>query len=316
MKSAALAAAAISTGKVVNAKEHFANPFQEMSDEEDLIFKISIAEWSFNPILRGRNKRLDNLDFPAYCKDNFGITIVEYVDQFFPSADKEYIKDLLKRTEDIGVKNNLIMIDTAGSLGLLDEEKRKTAVEKHYQWVEAAQILGCQAIRVNARGNGSDLDVAYATTKSLITLCRFAADYGINAIVENHGGYSSRATWLTSVIRNTGMINCGILPDFGNFVISREESYDLYQGVREFMPLAKGVSAKSHDFDEEGNETTKDYYRLLKIVKDSGFRGIIGIEYEGRNLSPDEGVKATKALLIKAGKAALAKDEEEKEEES
>lgn len=317
MKSAALAAAAVSSGKIVNAKENYINPVvPARSDEDDLFFNISIAEWSFNPILRGRNKRLDNLDFPAYCKDNFSITIVEYVDQFFPSADKAYVKDLMQRTEDIGVKNNLIMIDTAGSLGLLDEEKRKAAVEKHYQWVEAAQILGCQAIRVNARGNGTDLDVAYATTKSLITLSRFAADYGINVIVENHGGYSSRAPWLTSVIRNTGMINCGILPDFGNFIISREESYDLYQGVREFMPLAKGVSAKSHDFDEEGNETTKDYYRLLKIVKDSGFRGIIGIEYEGRNLSPNEGVMATKALLLKAGKAAMEEEGEEKEEES
>lgn len=314
MKSAALAAAAISAGPAVHAKSNKILPGIPVEGEEGLFFDISIAEWSFWTILRGTNKRLDNLDFPAYCKDNFGITIVEYVDQFFPSADKDYVKDLMQRTQDIGVKNNLIMIDTAGSLGLLDEEKRKEAVEKHYQWVEAAEILGCQAIRVNARGNGTDLDVAYATTKSLITLCRFAADYGINVIVENHGGYSSRAPWLTSVIRNTGMINCGILPDFGNFVIERREGgerYDLYQGVREFMPLAKGVSAKSHDFDEEGNETTKDYYKLLKIVKDSGFRGIIGIEYEGRNLSPDEGVKATKELLIKAGTAVMQEEEEE-----
>jgi sugar phosphate isomerase/epimerase len=312
MKSAALAAAAISAGPAVQAKSNPMHPGAPAAGADGLFFDISIAEWSFNSILRGNNKRLDNVDFPAYCKDKFGVTIVEYVDQFFPSADKDYVKDLMKRTQDIGVKNNLIMIDTAGALGEQDEEKRKTAVEKHYQWVEAAEILGCQAIRVNARGTGSDLDVAYATTKSLITLCRFAADHGINVIVENHGGYSSRPPWLTSVIRNTGMINCGVLPDFGNFVIDRRpggEQYDLYQGVREFMPLAKGVSAKSHEFDEEGNETAKDYYKLLKIVKDSGFRGIIGIEYEGRTLGPDEGVSATKELLIKAGKAAMAEEE-------
>jgi len=313
MKSAALAAAAISTGKVVNAKQSFINPSPALADEDDLWFKISIAEWSFFSLLRGKDKKLDNLDFPAYCKDNFGISIVEYVDQFFPSADKEYVRDLLKRTQDIGVKNNLIMIDTAGALGELDEEKRKAAVEKHYQWVEAAEILGCQAIRVNVRGTGSDLDVAHAATNSLITLSRFAADYGINVIVENHGGPSSRASWLASVIRNTGMINCGVLPDFGNFVIDRRpggEQYDLYQGVKELMPLAKGVSAKTNEFDEDGNETTKDYYKLLKIVKDSGFRGIIGIEYEGRELGPDDGVKATKELLIKAGKAVMETEED------
>jgi sugar phosphate isomerase/epimerase len=308
MKSAALAAAAISAGPVLHAKQSNINPSPVMGEEDDLFFKISLAEWSLNSILRGRNKKLDNLDFPAYTKDNFGIHAVEYVDQFFPSADKEYIKGLLKRTEDIGVKNVLLMIDTAGALGDQDEEKRKLAVEKHYQWVEAAEILGCHSIRVNARGRGSDLDVAHSTTKSLITLSQFAADYGISVIVENHGGPSSRASWLTSVIRNTGMVNCGVLPDFGNFIIDRREGgekYDLYQGMKELMPLAKGVSAKSNEFDEEGNETTKDFYRLLKIVKDAGFRGYIGIEYEGRTLGADDGIKATKDLLIKAGKSLI-----------
>ena len=306
MKSAALAAAAISSGQLVQAKQNKSNSFPAMGDEDDLFFKLSLAQWSLNRKFRGKDKEMENLDFPAYSKDKFGIQNVEYVDQFFPSADKAYIKELLTRTDDIGVKNVLIMVDTAGALGDLDEEKRTGYVEKHYQWVEAAEMLGCHAIRVNARGRGSDLDVAHATTKSLITLSRFAADYGISVIVENHGGPSSRASWLASVIRNTGMVNCGVLPDFGNFIIDRKpggEKYDLYQGMKELMPLAKGVSAKSHDFDEEGNETTKDFYRLLQIVKDSGFRGYIGIEYEGRTLGPDEGVLATRDLLIKAGKA-------------
>jgi len=314
MKSAALAAAAISAGPAIHAKQGNFNPFPAAGEEDGLFFKISLAEWSLNSLLRGRDKTMDNLDFPAYTKDKFGIHNVEYVDQFFPSADKEYVKELLKRTEDIAVRNVLIMIDTAGALGELDETKRVAAVEKHYQWVEAAEILGCHAIRVNARGSGSDLDVAHATTKSLITLSRFAADYGISVIVENHGGPSSRPPWLTSVIRNTGMVNCGVLPDFGNFVIDRRpggEQYDLYQGMKEMMPLAKGVSAKSHNFDEEGNEVDKDFYKLLKIVKDSGFRGFIGVEYEGSELSKDEGVMATKNLLIKAGKAVMEQEAEE-----
>jgi len=314
MKSAAMAAAAMSAGPALHAKQNPFIPSPAGPAEEGLFFDISLAEWSLNSLLRGREKTLDNLDFPAYAKDKFGIHNVEYVDQFFPSADKEYIKELMKRTEDIGVRNVLIMIDTAGALGEQDEEKRKTAVENHYQWVEAAEMLGCHAIRVNARGRGTDLDVAYATTKSLITLCRFAADYGISVIVENHGGASSRPPWLTSVIRNTYMVNCGVLPDFGNFIIDRRpggERYDLYQGLKEMMPFAKGVSAKSHNFDEEGNEVDKDYYKLLRIVKDSGFRGFIGVEYEGRELSKDEGVMATKNLLIKAGKAVMEEEGEE-----
>ena len=90
---------------------------------------------------------------------------------------------------------------------------------------------------------------------------------------------------------------CGTLPDFGNFRITREEEYDRYQGVKELMTYAKGVSAKSHDFDEQGNETRTDYARMMKIVLDAGYRGYVGIEYEGNRLSEPEGIKATKVLL-------------------
>ena len=299
-KNAAFATAALTTGPslLVEGKAT-AIKHREENISNELFFDISLAEWSLNRTLFGG--KLDNLDFPSYAKENFDIHAVEYVNQFFASAEKDYARDLLKRTEDIGVKNVLIMIDNEGNLGEQDEEKRKQAVENHYKWVECAEVLGCHAIRVNARGYGSESDVAHAAVKSLTTLCQFAADYGISVVVENHGGYSSRGSWLASVIHEVGMVNCGTLPDFGNFVVNRSEKYDTYLGVRELMAYAKGVSAKSHDFDEEGNETTKDYSRLLKIVKDAGYRGYIGIEYEGRRLSENEGIMATKNLLIRAG---------------
>jgi sugar phosphate isomerase/epimerase len=307
IKSTGMAAVAASAGQAAFAQgKSSISPSRATAGEDELFFKISLAEWSFNEEIKGGE--LDNLDFPAYAKDKFDIHAVEYVDQFFPSADKAYAKELLKRTGDIGVKNVLIMIDTAGSLGLSDEKARKEAVEKHYQWVECAQILGCHSIRVNARGaeGASAEEVAYHTTRSLRTLSQFAADFGINVIVENHGGWSSRASWLVDVIHRTGMVNCGVLPDFGNFAVDSEEggeTYDLYLGVKELMPLAKGVSAKSRNFDQNGDEADKDYYRLMQIVKDAGYRGYVGIEYEGTELGPDEGIMATKKLLIKAGKA-------------
>lgn len=307
MKSAALAAAALSAGTLSSAKDGSKLTLSHPEQENELFFDISLAQWSLNKKLFGGE--LDNLDFPAYTKEKFDIHAVEYVNQFFKDADTDYIKELLKRTQDIGVKNLIIMVDGEGNLGDTDEERRKIAVENHYRWVEHAHILGCHSIRVNAGGRGTAEEVAFSATRSLRTLSQFAADYSINVIVENHGGYSSRASWLVNVIRNTGMINCGTLPDFGNFIVNRRreggEEYDLYLGMKELMPLAKGVSAKSHNFDEEGNEVDKDFYRILKIVKDAGFRGYIGIEYEGQELSQDEGIMATKNLLIKAGKAVM-----------
>jgi len=306
MKRSAMAAAALSAAPLAGAREQKANLPGNREEESELFFQISLAEWSLNRALFGG--QLDNLDFPAYTKKNFDIHAVEYVNQFFKSADLSYAKELLMRTEDLGVRNVLIMIDREGNLGDTDESRRKTAVENHYKWVECAQFLGCHSIRVNAGGRGTAEEVAYAATRSLRELSQFAADYRINVIVENHGGYSSRGSWLSSVIRNTGMVNCGTLPDFGNFAVSRGEGgeiYDMYLGMKELMPLAKGVSAKSHNFDEDGNESDKDFYRILKIVRDAGFRGYIGIEYEGRELGADEGIMATKKLLIKAGKAAM-----------
>jgi sugar phosphate isomerase/epimerase len=198
------------------------------------------------------------------------------------------------------------MIDGEGGLGELDAAVRNKAVENHYKWVEAAKYLGCKTIRVNAFGKGSNDEIAKAAVEGLGKLGEFASKTGINVIVENHGGSSSNGQWLSGVMKQVNMKNVGTLPDFGNFCITRKadgcaESYDRYQGTKELMPFAKGVSAKTYDFDEKGNCIETDYTKILKIVKDAGFKGIAGIEYEGSKLSEREGIKATKALLERVG---------------
>ncbi|KQS26710.1 sugar phosphate isomerase/epimerase [Dyadobacter sp. Leaf189] len=271
-----------------------------------LWFDISLAEWSLHKALFA--KKLTNLEFPELAKKEFGISIVEYVNQFFKdkAEDKTYLNDLIKRQKDNGVKAHLIMIDGEGGLGELDAAVRNKAVENHYKWVEAAKYLGCKTIRVNAFGKGSNEEIAKAAVEGLGKLGEFAAKTGINVIVENHGGSSSNGQWLSGVMKQVNLKNVGTLPDFGNFCIKRsstgcEESYDRYQGTKELMPFAKGVSAKTYDFDEKGNCIETDYTKILKIVKEAGFKGIAGIEYEGSKLSEYDGIKATKALLERVG---------------
>lgn len=272
----------------------------------NLFFKISLAEWSLNDQLF--SGKLTNLDFPAKAKNDFGIDAVEYVNQFFKdkAQDRAYLTDLKMRCSDLGVKSVLIMCDEEGGLGNIQAQARHQAVDNHKKWVEAAQFLGCHSIRVNAYGEGSREDVAQAATDGLTRLSEFARDYDINVIVENHGGFSSDGQWLSQVIEATKMDNCGTLPDFGNFCVLLEndeckEWYDRYQGIREMMPYAKGVSAKSMNFDSNGNCVETDYNKMLRIVKDAGYRGYIGIEYEGSKLSEDEGIRATKKLLERVG---------------
>ncbi len=276
---------------------------------KDLFFDISLAEWSLHKALFA--KKITNLDFPGIARKEFDIGIVEYVNQFFKdkAEDKKYLDELLARCKDNDVKNHLIMIDGEGGLGELDANKRNKAVENHYKWVEAAKYLGCKTIRVNAQGTGTAQEVADASVQGLSKLGEFAAKSDINVIVENHGGYSSDGQWLASVMKTVDMKNVGTLPDFGNFCIERKpgsrdcaKEYDRYLGVAELMPFAKGASAKTYDFDISGNVVETDYLRMMKIVKDSGFRGIVGIEYEGSNTDEYEGIRKSKKILEVVGK--------------
>lgn len=292
-------------------KQTAAQPHHHTAEAGALFFKISLAEWSFHKALFA--KKMDNLDFPVIAKQQFGIDTVEYVNQFFKDKAKDtaYLNELLKRCRDNGVTNHLIMCDGEGALADLDEKKRMEAVENHYKWVDAAKYLGCITIRVNTFGEGSKEDVQKAGVEGLSKLGEYAAKANINVIVENHGGYTSDGQWLSGLIKQVNMPNVGILPDFGNFCLKREggkqwgakciEEYDRYKGVAEMMPYAKGASAKAYNFDAAGNCVETDYTRILKIIKNAGFKGYIGIEYEGDVLSEEEGVRKTKALLERVG---------------
>ncbi|MEX2138051.1 MAG: TIM barrel protein [Pirellulales bacterium] len=271
------------------------------ADKEPL-FKISLAEWSLHKALFG--KKLDHLDFAKVAKTEFGIDAVEYVNQFFKdkAKDESYLADMKKRALDHGVTNVLIMIDDEGDLGDGNNQARANAVEKHHKWVDAAKYLGCHSIRVNARSNprlSYDEQMKLAAD-GLRRLTEFAAKQEINVIVENHGGLSSNGAWLAGVMKEVNLPRCGTLPDFGNFTIDRrtKEEYNKYKGVAELMPYAKGVSAKSYAFDAQGNETTIDFRRMMKIVLDAGYHGYVGVEYEGDAPEP-EGIMATKNLLVR-----------------
>lgn len=257
-------------------------------------FKISLAQWSLHKPLFA--KEMDNLDFAKVAKETFGIDGIEYVNQFFKgkAKDETYLAEMKKRTSDYGVTNVLIMIDGEGALGSSDNAKRTQAIENHYKWVDAAKFLGCHSIRVNAETDKEYEEGSKLAADGLQRLSEHAKPLGINVIVENHGGLSSNGKWLAETIRATGMDNCGTLPDFGNFY-----EYDRYQGVTDLMPLAKAVSAKSYDFDADGNETKIDFPRMMKIVLDAGYHGWVGIEYEGNRMSPADGIAATKKLLEK-----------------
>lgn len=262
------------------------------ADSSKPLYKISLAQWSLHRALKGG--KLDNLDFAKVSKLEFGIDAIEYVNQFFKdkAKDRKYLGEMKQRAADHGVKSLLIMVDGEGQIGAPKDSARTKSVENHYRWVEAAKFLGCHSIRVNAASKGTFQEQQKLAADGLRRLSEFAKQHDISVIVENHGGLSSNGKWLAGVIKMVGMENCGTLPDFGNF-----HSYDRYLGVKETMPYAKAVSAKSHDFDDEGNETHTDYYKMMQIVLAAGYHGYVGVEYEGRDKPEPQGIMLTKKLL-------------------
>jgi len=267
-----------------------------MSSKKPL-FEISLAQWSWHKRLFGQARpKLDNLDF-AKEAHALGIQAVEYVNQFFKDKanDTAYLAEMKRRADDLGVRSLLIMCDDEGALGDPDARRRSQAVQNHHKWVRAARYLGCHSIRVNAYSEGPDSEQLKLAADGLRRLSEYAAEHKINVIVENHWGPSSNGKWLSGVIKQVNLPNCGTLPDFGNF----PPEIDPYDAVKMLMPYAKSVSAKSYDFDEKGDESKIDYYRMMKIVLDAGYRGFVGIEYEGERLSEIDGIVATKKLLEK-----------------
>jgi L-ribulose-5-phosphate 3-epimerase len=271
-----------------------------VGQDSEHLYSISLAQWSLHRKLRAGG--LDNLDFAAYAREQFDIRAVEYVNQFFKdrATDFDYLARMKANAEAAGVRSLLIMIDGEGALAAGDEDQRQAAVRAHFKWIPAAAFLGCHSIRVNAGGSTDREAGMRDAARSLRTLAMIGDDYDINVIVENHGGLSSDGAWLAGVMEAAGHPRVGTLPDFGNFRLGGGKQYDRYRGVRELMPFAKAVSAKSHEFDDAGDEVHTDYRRMLRIVvREAGYRGFVGVEYEGGRHSEDEGIRLTRDLLLR-----------------
>ncbi len=270
--------------------------------------KISLAQWSLNRAFFG--KTLDPVQFANIAKNDYGISAVEYVNQFYAenATNEKFWNEMATRAFDAGVESLIMMVDEEEKLGDTNAEKRKKAVEDHYKWVNAAKLLGCHSIRVNAFGAGSLMELKTSLTDGLGQLTEYAAKEKINVILENHGLHTSNADFMVDLIKEVNNPFLGTLPDFGNWCLGAEwgstqtvknctDIYPPHEGLSKFLPYAKGVSAKSYAFDSNGNETVIDYIKLLSIVKKSDFDGHIGIEFEGENIGEPAGIKATKELI-------------------
>ena len=262
-------------------------------------FPIGIQEYTFNRILR--SGKLKHLDYPAMVKKELGIEHVEYWSRPFEGkhTDKKFVGELNSRTKGEGISNVLILVDEKHELDHEKKSERDKSVDLHKGWIDCAAQLGCDAIRVNCRMGGDPKDNLNRAVDGVGRLCEYAKDTSVKVVIEPHGRNSQNPDWLLAVMKELDHSHAGILPDFNNF-----GSYDRYSAVRKTLPYAPAVCAKALKFDDEGNETHTDYFKMLKIVYESAFSGVISIEFEGHGIDPIVGSRMTKELILKGLKKA------------
>lgn len=293
---------------------------------------IALQIYSFAPLLLKGNFNL--LDFPKIVRETYDMNGAEHWSIAFlgKENDKKYLSELKSRSNDNQIDNLIILVDnidistmkSGPSLASSIKTERSSAIDFHKKWVEVAKKIGCHSIRVNLRSNeDNNQKILENSSKSLLKLIEFSKRDKINIVVENHGGITGDADWMVNLMENINSKYLGTLPDFGssNFCINKgeldlegitnscETQYDKYEGVTKLMPYAKGVSAKSHTFNPNGEELSTDFSKMIEIISKSNYSGYITVEYEGaimsmygggeNYLNSNDGVIATKKLLEK-----------------
>ncbi|MFM2393770.1 MAG: hypothetical protein RLZZ546_1752 [Bacteroidota bacterium] len=270
--------------------------------------KLSLAQWSYHKELF--SGKMNNQDFIKKAAE-LGFEGVEYVNQFFKNKveNLQFLDSLNKTAKEVGIKNLLIMVDGEGMLGASNPLSRDTALTQHKKWVDAAKILGCSAIRINAHGEGDSMIMMQNCAESISKLATYGNSKGVKIIIENHGSWSNNGAWLKGLLELLKPYSVGSLPDFDNWCTMREKGlmygspcikyYDRFKGLEELMPYASSLSVKSFNFDKDGMETTIDYPKMFDIIKKYNYDGYLGIEFEGDSLPADIGVVKTKDLAVK-----------------
>jgi sugar phosphate isomerase/epimerase len=251
--------------------------------------ELSIHQFSLKKLFD--EGRLETFAYPDFVKQEFGLTSIEFAVEFCAAlrADPKEGAALRDRSKQLGIKHRALLCGAQPALDAPSEMDRQTALEDHLKWAEVAEHLGCEFIRVRASSEGvRNKQLAHAA-QGIGALCDALGDSPVSVLIENIAGFSRDPDWLVALINRVGPKRVGLIADFGNF------DGDIYAGMQRLLPYAKSICTKSWNFDEEGNETTINFARMMRMIKESSFRGCIAIEYLGEE--PVVGVRKTAELI-------------------
>ncbi|MBI1315196.1 TIM barrel protein [bacterium] len=242
---------------------------------------------------------LHHLNLAEYVRDHFGIDAVEYASSCFSDRrnDADYLKAMNRAAAEHNVRQLLIAVDDGGPLAAADPEERSAAIAVHREWIDAARTLGCFAIRITLRGDGTQQEQLARAASSISELALYGTSRRIHILITNDRGLTASPEWLVSLIKRVDSPYFGTLPDFVHF-----SGVAPADGLKALMPYARGVRILTRDFDDRGNVTAGDIESMLNVVFASDYRGRLSIEYSGTRANEEDGVKLTCRILERAAK--------------
>lgn len=238
-------------------------------------FKFSLAAYSYRSLLAGKQASLTLEDFIRDCA-KFNLEGTELTSYYFPSeVTPEYLINLKRQCFLLG----LAVSGTAvgNDFGLPPGEQRDQQIAHLKKWVDHAAVLGAPVIRIFAgkqHKGVSEEETHRLVVSGIEECCEYAGKHGVFLALENHGGPTSTADGLLSLVRDVKSPWLGVNLDTGNF-----HEGDIYAQIAACAPYAVNVQVKVVVSDSQGKRPT-DYSRLAEILRDSGYRGFIVLEYE------------------------------------
>jgi sugar phosphate isomerase/epimerase len=261
---------------------------------------LSCETYSFNKLLRAKESPLTLEDLPQKYKA-LGIKGISLNDLYFTSYDEAYLEKIRGLIRDQGLVVTAFIIDINGNFAMKSDEARAKNIEAVKARLKVARSMGAPVVRVNVGrvDKGEDdgsvgVERVISAFKQLIPTAR---ELGVKLSIENHGGVSIRADWVLAIIKGTDPEVVGSCLDFGNW----PKEVDRYAEIAKLAPYAFHTHAKTHGFKEDGEERDIDYARVVKIMKDAGYKGAVSIEWEGGS-DPIEGIAKSRDLVLRRWK--------------
>ncbi|MEM9399093.1 MAG: TIM barrel protein [Verrucomicrobiota bacterium] len=268
-----------------------ANP--SYADSKSGNYEVGLSMYSLKALFK--SGELTAFDYPAFAKEKFGITKIDVWDGAFPKGykdDADFLPELKRRADAAGSEIFLVMTGTIKPSPDNDNETAKSGLKFKFA-VDQAEILGAKYVRVFMRGDAKadEAENLRRFALALAPLADYAKSKDITIAIEPNRS-APLGSFYAKLVENMQHTHITLMPDFGKM-----RTTDFYQGTKDMLPYSTVISAKTHDINEDGSAEGFDYPRLMKIIKESDFKGIIAIEYEGKKPAPVEGVLATKKLI-------------------